>query len=355
MLKCSRDDCLLAQTGICREGIDPADECPNTRVVDADEAEEPGAEEEPGGRQVIDLVQSSSNVPRIEIRSGKEMTEAQASALLQDRPGKVVALIGMLDCGKTTLLAEMFLALQQAPVGELAFAGSATLVAFDERCHKSRLASGNTTPHTPRTSEEAIQTPYLHLDLCRLGDIPEHHRIVFADISGETFEAAAGQVGVTETLSFLSRADHLVVMFDGARLSEYRERPTVRRVMLNLLYRLRDAEMLKPSQTLHVVFTKWDEVLLTDLETASVEATEGISRVIRETLAPLVGAIHVHQLAARSYNPGLEGRFGVPKLVNSWCPSKSAASPPQEDALIAKSSREISDYRGTEPRRRADD
>ena len=122
------------------------------------------------------------------------------------------------ESGKTTLLTSMYESFQDAPFGGYEFAGSATLPGFEQRCHEGRIESEGLGAHTLRTPA-AVGASFLHLRLRTEDESREFSDLLLSDISGELFDRAKDSTDECKALSFLRRADRLVLLLDGARLA----------------------------------------------------------------------------------------------------------------------------------------
>ena len=96
-----------------------------------------------------------------------------------------VLLMGDRDVGKTTLLAELHHSYLQAPFAGYLFAGSRTLIGFEERCFLSRFQSGLENEDTERTKSRDIRL--LHLSLAPEAMPLRRTDLLFGDVSGERY------------------------------------------------------------------------------------------------------------------------------------------------------------------------
>ena len=94
---------------------------------------------------------SGDSASKLTMWSGDALTLREASQLAGNNEVRFIFLAGMPDCGKTTLLAAFYERFQRGPFGKHIFAGSRTLVRFEDICHYARIASGHGAPSTQRT------------------------------------------------------------------------------------------------------------------------------------------------------------------------------------------------------------
>jgi hypothetical protein len=141
----------------------------------------------------------------------------EARSFARRGPCMVVALAGMPECGKTSLLARLHQLFQAGPVAGFEFAGSRSLPHFEELNWLATLESGVPAPTMPRSSSQ-FDNSFIHL---AVRSIDNHTRmeLLLNDITGETFEKAVASQPECEKLIALARADHLVVVVDGGALA----------------------------------------------------------------------------------------------------------------------------------------
>ena len=101
----------------------------------------------------------TGSVKLLDLPHGNGLSAAETVAITRRALTSVVLFAGTAGCGKTTLLASLYLLFQRGPFAGYNFAGSDTLVGFEERVSLARTASGRDAPTTPRTRV----SEYLHL------------------------------------------------------------------------------------------------------------------------------------------------------------------------------------------------
>src|SRR5687767_14635843 len=100
---------------------------------------------------------------RLLLPDGEALTAQRATAITAAAPTRVVILAGAEDSGKTTLLTSLYEKFLQGRFADHLFAGSATLPAYEQRCHRARIQSGAVDPDTERT--KGLDVRLLHLKL----------------------------------------------------------------------------------------------------------------------------------------------------------------------------------------------
>lgn len=212
--------------------------------VDATDETEPIATEEP---EFIDLF------------PGIALGAADAEAVTLRSRTQLVVFAGAEGSGKTTVLAAIYERLNQGPFAGLKFAGSRSLLGFEEVCHLNRLASGAKQPDTQRT-RLTEDTKYYHIAL-RRDDLSTVRRdILLSAMSGELFRMAKDSQEEAARLTFLRRADTIVVLVDGERLANPAQRTGAQADASDILESLLEANLVSSDCRVEVVFSKFDRI-----------------------------------------------------------------------------------------------
>lgn len=138
----------------------------------------------------------------IDVYAGNELSNEDADAVTLRSLAHLVVFAGASESGKTTLLASLYERWSDGPFAGFQFAGSRSLLGFEQICHLNRLASGGAHPDTPHTqvSEEAA---YYHLALREAAPGAERRHVLLSAISGELFRLAKFSREDAERLTFL--------------------------------------------------------------------------------------------------------------------------------------------------------
>ncbi len=254
--------------------------------------------------------------PTFQMDNGVAMDIRQIRSVCSRSFTPIVFMAGDISCGKTTLIASLHDAFLFGPLAGYRFAGSKTLLAFEERCFESRAKSEGVEPQTPRTRYESGQQ-YFHLAVQKLDDPRMRtQEILFADMSGEFYERSLHSSSEARQLQDLKRAQYLLLLLDGAKLKNIETRQPVRANALSFIRRCMEVGVLTENITLQVLISKWDEVsALSEAEQADIRNFV-TSRINENALGRQVS---ITPIASR---PGLgrpdEKLFGVRDLFPGW-------------------------------------
>lgn len=150
--------------------------------------------------------------------SGLALGTVDAGGVAATRRARVVALVGGTGAGKTSLLTAIFTRLRRGgPIGGLRFAGSYTLLGWDQVTYLAAFPPEGTRgfpPHTTSGREPAL----LHVRLA--SGSRAFWDIYFTDAPGEWFEEWAYEPVEMPGAQWMSeRADMFVLLSDSAALS----------------------------------------------------------------------------------------------------------------------------------------
>ena len=341
--------CPIATGGRCLEGFQaPQDECPNfsdtaleADLSEATEDDEQDEEVESGTRQPL----ASHGV---EIHFGKELTAEEASQIARSRLTRVITIAGLAESGKSALVTCAFHRLLDGPFADFAFAGSDSLVAFEERCHRARVTSRRTAPTMERTTGALTETEFLHLRLAQQiyvegGPVrlEAPRDLLLTDVPGETFRHARDNVEDARLLKVLHRTDRLAILLDGAMIADPDRRQGTARDALSLLGSLLDADMVDHSTAVDLVVTKWD-LIAEAPDVARIDAFLHATAERAEAHGERVLELRWHRTAALPTRTAVPLGFGVDTLLSLWMkPSVIApSSAPSTPASIPADARE---------------
>lgn len=172
----------------------------------------------------------------------------------------VVILAGPKDSGKTTILVELWGRFLKGAVGDLAFAGSQTLLGFEQRAFLSRVSSMRLTSDTERTTlAPGEAASFLHLRLRRVTD-RSVRGLLLSDWPGEVFRQLRDNTEQAH-LAGIGSSARLGVVVDGAELSDSAGRHAARANTEALLSALAQNPSLEDDLNVTLVVSKWDRVV----------------------------------------------------------------------------------------------
>lgn len=332
-VSCKQAGCPIVTTGNCLENFVPPTSCPHFLPELGVAAAEPTA-------RLAPTIKHSARDDHVDLPTGTAFDPTSAYEVCRERVARVVILAGEQRSGKTTLLASLYELFQEGPVGRFTFAGSKTLPAFEERCHDARMTSGRDVPETERTKPlEGLR--FLHIALSD----PERRtrtNLLLGDMSGELYDTVRDSSDECAKYGFLRRADHFVVMLNGAKLAENSHAEAfahARGVVRSLL----DADVLRGHTHVTLLTTKWDLILKDGGDGARARLDE-LEQGFRSSFAAKLPRLHFAHVAARPRASGLDFAYGLGGLLDTWMGS-SGLAPPPELSLIT-SDREFDRIRG---------
>ena len=184
----------------------------------------------------------------------EQLNAEEVERLLASRHARLVVCLGEEGSGKTSLCIELY-ERQRGRATGADFAGSWTLLAFEQLAHRRRT-TGDVRP-TSTDEFDPDERSVLHLAL-RAGGVPLH--LLFADLPGELFQRLADNQIAVSTIPWMGRADKLVVLVNGARLVNVETRSQTLTRTRQLLERLRADGLPGHERRLALLVTKWDAV-----------------------------------------------------------------------------------------------
>lgn len=305
LMLCTNPDCRVADTGACVEGF----------AVDACPRYQPHAIEERSGGAVTQVDRVESHAEAVGLAVADALTVEQASALLCASQSRVIAILGPLNSGKTTLIASLYDLFQEAPVEDMEFSRSRTLHAFERACHDARSASRRDEPDMDRTPRGGVR--FYHLEVGR-GLAGHRVALIIGDRSGEEYGDVADDASTARQLSEVVRADSLTVLVDGERLLDVGARHNVRSDVVFMLQAIHDGDALRSGARLAVVLTKLDAVNEATCSERVNSDFDNLVDHIRGRFGQVLSAIRPFRIAASPKTGALTRGTGVPELLAFW-------------------------------------
>ena len=149
--------------------------------------------------------------------SGLALGSVDLSAIAATRRARLVALVGATNAGKTSALLALFAQLRRGrSVDGMRFAGSYTLLGWDEIARHAGFPPGGTRSFPPHTTSGRSQA-LLHVRIA--SDSGQVFDVYFTDVPGEWFEEWAFEPAEAPGAAWIAeRADLFVLLSDTAAL-----------------------------------------------------------------------------------------------------------------------------------------
>ncbi len=307
---CAEEGCEIATGGRCLNGIDPPLTCPHIQLAEA-QMEEGEEEEEREGDQGDS---KTLNAAPVKLRTGEAFDLVGAECLARERGVNVVALFAPSNAGKTTLMAKLYESFHRGPLGELTFAGSETMVAFEKLCHGCRIGSGSVHPTVPHTRRG--EPNYLHL---KLRDSQKTQDFLIVDRNGEEYTDAIGSSEQCQQLFEIGRCDVLLMLLDGERMLDGGRRNVAVDEIARGLRALLDNGLLDHLPYVQILLTKYDIVEENEEIKSDIDATfESLRTSIQSDIGDLPLPICFAKVAARPVRAPAEEARKLDRIIGRW-------------------------------------
>lgn len=305
---CKLPNCEYPRGGPCFEGLKP-EECPHrTASAELIPAEVLASA---GGITPLKTLPSDDDIT---FGSGFPLLLREVRVVTEENDARLVVIMGEKDAGKTTLLAEIHYQFLTGPFAGFLFAGSRTLVGFEEKCFYSRIESGGDDDDTERTKHVDVRVMHLVVRDEQLHDPPIY--LLFADVSGERFRQIRGSREEAEEFApLLKRADRIALLVDGERLADIKTRQIATTHPKTLLRGLLEAGALGRDSIVDIVLAKWDAVIAAKVEAVAAGLEEGLLR----DFGSQVQEMNAHRISARrKHNVPITEGMGLGELLQVW-------------------------------------
>ena len=308
---CSNLDCLVAETGSCLEGHDPVESCPQFGKPASDVM---SSEEDDGTPDTIAETQVSA---KIGVPTGQAFSQSDVDRFLLGFPATMVAIVGDTSSGKSTLLGAIYDKFLRGRFAGRSFAGSETLMAFEQIAHDARAVSGATTPDTRRTfRSEGLQ--FYHLATAP-EDAPGAGTSLFlSDRAGEAYRDGIDRPVEFSALPELHLARVVAVLVDGERLILPEEQHEVLDTARQLVRAMMDSGTLGAAQHLQLVLTKRDAVERSGKAEKSVARARAMANGLSQDFGPALASFTFFEIAARDPLLDHPPAFGCDHLLQAW-------------------------------------
>lgn len=266
---------------------------------------------------------SQSLNPLRELPQAALLSVDDADALLRWRRASIVAIIGERNGGKTTLVSEIYAQFLKGRFADLMFSHSLSLMGFEEKSFQSRSESGLETPDTPRTSAQE-RLSFFHLQVADLLSNLKKHDLLISERAGETYKDIRDKPELASDLLEITKCQIIVLIIDGERACNPRERAEVFASIRNIARALIESECIQVEARIQLVTTKFD-LLQGDSNPKALEALVDFEESIRKIIDNRYH-LSTHRVAARDPKRRMNPAHGVAELLRSWLQPKVMAS-----------------------------
>jgi double-GTPase-like protein len=342
--RCRRVGCPNANgSGPCSLGHVNLLDCPDfevaTEELEASHAAAPasssGAETAASVLELRGRRPIGTGAETISLPSGLALTLDEANAILRARDALVALPIGSVGVGKTTLLASVYERFCIGPFSDCRFAGSDSLLGFEDRCAEAAHASGRATPGTPRTSRDVARM-FLNLRVQRLDKEMSSRELLIADISGEHLREflefnQPGPLGM-----LLKAASVVALLVDGASLGDAQKRYGAIAQARSALRLITERSDVAKTANVCVVLTKWDRCV------DAKDINEVVGRLQRELDSVITGIQLIRSAARPDLTGALAEGFGTEEFLKALLVDRPTL--PTVERVPAQSSRAVSAF-----------
>ncbi len=301
--RCLQEACPVSESGKCLEGLDP-ENCSHAYwdIIDSNDEIEDDSNSQNGGELFRKLF------------DGQEMPIDNVGLVTNRFNTSLVIIIGESNSGKTTILTSLYDIFQIGGFDEHYFAGSRTQVGLETRCHLSRTASRSAVAETLKTTSKDFSFLHIAYKKCNNLDSEATH-VLLSDISGERFTLANSSTMVMKEMDLVKRADHIMYLLDGEKLSNKFEKNAVITRAAQFISRALDADIFDIDTKLNIVFSKGDLLLSVD-DAVVAQVKDDFQNRFGQRLKELSFLI----IAARPKPPSdkFPFGFGLEDLLNLW-------------------------------------
>lgn len=206
-----------------------------------------------------DIIEEETKDNTSELPLGDVLSTSDAySNITAKENSTFIALAGPSGCGKTTLLTAIYQLFQKGAVENYYFAGSETLLGFEQRAYLTRLHSGQLVPDTPKTRRGADQL--LHIKIWD-SYADKFFNLLISDFSGEDYSnIKANPEYAKSDFGIIKSAKCFVVILDGDLILNKEQRNSTLKDATELLRTFADADLLRSDASIIVAISKYDIV-----------------------------------------------------------------------------------------------
>ena len=258
----------------------------------------------------------------LDLPSGEGYPLSGASEITCRKLANIILFAGTAECGKTTLLASLYLMFNTQPFAGYIFAGSRTLVGFEKRVHTARIASRLSSPTTERSKVSEL----LHLRVRRADRSAACKDLLLCDLIGEDFREARDSTDGCRRLHIIRRADAFVMLIDGAKVASLDARQQAKTDAIALLRNILDCEMLAETSQVEVLTTKWDLIDGASDRDECVAFNDHIREEMTRHFEKRVGGLSFGSVAAHATQGTFPLGHGLEERFKSWVERPTGAA-----------------------------
>ncbi len=267
--------------------------------------------------EILDDILELPRGQALEIDKTYEITAAKMT--------KLIVLAGSVESGKTTLITSIYHLFQRGVFAGYMFAGSKTLIGFEQRCHSARISSKNSNALTKRT-QRGISDSILHLSLRDNHYQEEKKDLLITDFSGEDYDSVIANVELAKLeFNIIKRADNFVLLVDGNNISHKNYRQSTKQQSILLLKTFVDGGLLGCDSRVDVLISKYDIVKLRCEDPKILRFIDTFKKEIETDFSKSFKQLRIYEIAARP-SPETEEiglGYGLEKLIPNWVESNS--------------------------------
>lgn len=274
-------------------------------------------ENEAGIEEKVPVIEDMTTEPGDDMMllpSGEALSLEEGLFIAGREPSRFVVLLGDIGSGKTTLVTSMYqMFLKSCSVGDLSFAGSKTLVAFERRSLYTRTTSYSPRPDTLRTPQGVRDV--LHLKLRKKSRRREIN-LLLSDFSGEEYRSAIGDPRTAkETFPQVLEARCIILLVDGKKLATVRSRASEIQRSVHMLKTFYDGGLIDNAAQIFVTISKYDLIYPLPKDD-SEQINTMLETAVKNHFPELIDRISFLKTAAMPKNEELlKPFFGLSKLL----------------------------------------
>lgn len=229
--------------------------------------------------------ESDDNTSDLPLGDVLSISDAYSCVTAKDN-STFIALVGPSGCGKTTLFTAIYHLFQKNTIDNYYFAGSETLLGFEQRAYLRRLRSEQTVPETPKTRRGVKDLLHIKIwDSCA----DKFYNLLISDFSGEDFSNIRANIEYAKSeFGVIKSAKCIVLLLDGELISNKEKRNSTLDDATELLRTFAYADLLRSTVSIVVAISKYDIVKRKYLEESSLHNYENYIKKRFDDIAKII-------------------------------------------------------------------